>query len=58
MTSQDIGARAYEIWEKEGRPHGRDWAHWFEAERMLRQQVTAPTAAPRRAAPPKGNRQR
>ena len=24
--------RAYEIWEREGRPHGRDKAHWFRAE--------------------------
>ena len=24
--------RAYEIWEHEGRPHGRDKAHWFLAE--------------------------
>ena len=24
--------RAYEIWENEGRPHGRDKAHWFLAE--------------------------
>jgi Protein of unknown function (DUF2934) len=23
--------RAYEIWEIENRPHGRDWAHWLEA---------------------------
>jgi hypothetical protein len=23
-----IRKRAYEIWEKEGRPHGRDMEHW------------------------------
>jgi Protein of unknown function (DUF2934) len=27
-----IAIRAYEIWESQGRPHGLDWAHWFEAE--------------------------
>ena len=27
--------RAYEIWESEGRPHGRDQAHWFLAEAEL-----------------------
>ncbi len=27
--------RAYEIWENEGRPHGRDKAHWFLAEAEL-----------------------
>lgn len=24
--------RAYAIWEQEGRLHGSDWAHWFQAE--------------------------
>ena len=27
-----IHRRAYELWESEGRPHGRDKAHWFLAE--------------------------
>ena len=58
MTQQDIGTRAYELWEKEGRPNGRDLAHWLEAERMLQRQVAAPAAAPRRDARQKGNRQR
>lgn len=26
-----VQARAYEIWEHEHCPHGRDWAHWFRA---------------------------
>lgn len=30
-----IRARAYYIWEQEGRPHGRDQHHWQEAERQL-----------------------
>src|SRR6185312_2219239 len=25
-----VSLRAYELWEKEGRPLGRDQAHWFE----------------------------
>jgi hypothetical protein len=29
---QAIRARAYAIWEQEGRLHGSDWAHWFQAE--------------------------
>lgn len=58
MTQQDIGARAYELWEKEGRPNGRDLAHWLEAERMLQQKATAPVAVPRRDVRQKGNRQR
>jgi DUF2934 family protein len=27
-----IRKRAYEIWESEGRPHGRDMEHWLLAE--------------------------
>jgi hypothetical protein len=27
-----IQRRAYELWESEGRPTGRDWAHWLQAE--------------------------
>jgi hypothetical protein len=29
---QAIRQRAYEIWEQEGRPDGRDHAHWTQAE--------------------------
>jgi hypothetical protein len=32
---QFISVRAYQLWEQEGRPDGRDQAHWFEAERQL-----------------------
>jgi hypothetical protein len=59
MTSETISARAYELWEKEGRPDGRDWAHWLEAERMLTQQRTAPAStAVHRDDRPKGRRPR
>lgn len=30
-----VAERAYSIWEEEGRPHGRDHAHWHRAEREL-----------------------
>lgn len=30
-----IARRAYEIWEAEGRPHGRDREHWETAAREL-----------------------
>jgi hypothetical protein len=26
-----IAVRAYEIWEKQGRPHGSDQEHWLQA---------------------------
>lgn len=48
IAQEQVSVRAYELWEKEGRPHGRDQAHWFEAERQM--QVLAPDendAAPR-----------
>ena len=30
-----IQRRAYELWESEGRPAGRDQAHWLQAEREI-----------------------
>jgi len=36
MSSDErIRRRAYEIWEREGRPHGRDEEHWRQAEAEL-----------------------
>lgn len=32
---EQVRDRAYQLWEAEGRPHGRDQAHWFQAEREL-----------------------
>jgi hypothetical protein len=34
--TQLIRQRAYEIWEREGRPHGRDRIHWLRAEAEIR----------------------
>ena len=30
-----IERRAYELWERDGRPEGRDHAHWQQAEREI-----------------------
>jgi len=30
-----IQQRAYELWERDGRPEGRDHAHWAQAEREI-----------------------
>jgi hypothetical protein len=38
----EIGRRAYELWEAEGRPEGRDVAHWHQAERDISDPVVAP----------------
>jgi hypothetical protein len=60
-TSEQIARAAYQLWELEGRPEGRDVAHWLRAETQLRasadaggsdgRRVTrAGSAAPRRPA--------
>ena len=36
ISPDRIAARAYEIWQANGRPDGRDRDHWFQAERELR----------------------
>lgn len=33
--NEAIARRAYEIWEAEGRPHGRDREHWEAAARQF-----------------------
>ena len=38
--------RAYEIWESEGRPHGRDKIHWFLAEAEFGTSDRQPAAGP------------
>ena len=30
-----IQQRAYELWESEGRPHGREHAHWQQAQNEI-----------------------
>ncbi len=36
VTDEVIAKRAFDIWEREGRPQGRDQEHWFRAECELR----------------------
>jgi hypothetical protein len=33
---EEIQKLAYDIFEKSGRPHGREIDHWLEAERIIR----------------------
>ena len=40
-THDDIAARAYEVWERTGRPDGRDQEIWLQAEHELLEQATA-----------------
>lgn len=48
-----IRQRAYEIWEREGRPHGRHEDHWHEASRGAPGDVGAAQPKPRKAASPR-----
>jgi len=60
-----IRQRAYEIWEAEGRPHGKEHEHWRRAEQEVAHREaaaaaagsTAATTAPRRSRgqPPSGS---
>ena len=34
-TDDDVSVIAYEIWESEGRPDGRDKEHWFLAKKRV-----------------------
>jgi hypothetical protein len=48
VTEDAIRARAYQIWEEEGRPQGRHELHWQRAmEFFASQAVVAAKAAPR-----------
>ncbi len=49
MSGDDslIAKRAYEIWEREGRPHGRHHDHWHKAMAELAAAKPAATAKAR-----------
>lgn len=47
-----LRARAYALWEEEGRPHGRDADHWAAAEAELFGDAAKPAAAPEATAKP------
>ena len=32
----EIAALAYQLYEQDGRPDGKNWEHWFKAETLLR----------------------
>ena len=34
-TSHRVRKLAYQLWEEQGRPVGRDQENWFEAERLV-----------------------
>jgi hypothetical protein len=44
LSSDVIAARAYVIWEQQGRPHGKDRENWLLAESQLKQEIQSFTA--------------
>jgi len=34
-----VAKAAYELWEKDGKPEGKDLEHWFKAEAQLGENV-------------------
>ena len=50
-TTVEIEKLAYDLWEKDGRPQGRDQDYYFTAERMLAEQNghVAVAEAPKKA---------
>jgi Protein of unknown function (DUF2934) len=44
-TSDQIRARAHELWELAGRPEGREQEFWYEAECELKANASPPAGA-------------
>ena len=42
-----IAARAYQIWEADGSPHGDDQKYWYTAEQQLSKGGPKPTTQPK-----------
>ncbi len=39
INKDQIAERAFQIWEREGQPHGRDQEHWQKAEAELLESI-------------------
>lgn len=46
ITHEEISKRAKEIWEREGRPEGRDKEHWLAAEAELQKETLRDPSGP------------
>jgi hypothetical protein len=51
ISDDAVRERAYQIWEREGRPHGRDFEHWVRAQVELTVEASNNNNARRSAAP-------
>ena len=50
ISDDAIRERAYHIWEREGRPHGRDFEHWVRAQVELIAEGSTTTIGRKRVA--------
>lgn len=41
VTNEMIALRAWEIWNREGCPHGRDFENWLQAESELQEELSS-----------------
>lgn len=48
VSDAEISLRAYQIWEAEGKPSGKDFEHWLRAKAELAT-VVAPASAAKQA---------
>ena len=55
VNAETISRRAYELWEKEGRPNGCDLRHWLEAEKECQQQPQSSSSEASASTPPPPN---
>ncbi|RIK93712.1 MAG: DUF2934 domain-containing protein [Proteobacteria bacterium] len=46
ITEEEVRLRSYFIWEREGRPLGRSWEHWFRAKEELNAERPSPVVNP------------
>lgn len=53
MDRQQIQELAYELWEQEGHPDGRDVDHWLQAQAAALAPAPAPSPAPTTAPKPR-----
>jgi len=52
ISDDAIRTRAYLIWEREGRPSGREYEHWVQAQIELEAELSKGNGGARMAAPP------
>jgi hypothetical protein len=56
ISNDAVRERAYQIWEREGRPHGRDFEHWVRAQVELTVEARSNSNNPKKSAAPTRSR--